>query len=91
MKDLTEYLSRIVGSTVTDKTGVVGTFDAVVAFTPDKFLAGIRGSATAPRPGEATSRSFFTAMEQQLGLKLEATKGAVDVLVIDHVERPSEN
>ncbi len=91
MKDLTEYLSKIVGSTVTDKTGVVGTFDAVAAFTPDKFLAGIRGSATAPRPGEATSRSFFSALEQQLGLKLQATKGAVEVLVIDHVERPSEN
>ena len=84
-------MSEILGGTVVDKTGFAGTFDALVTFTPDKALAGIRGPATAPRPDDATGRSFFRALEQQLGLKLESTNGPVEVLVIDHVERPSEN
>jgi len=44
-----------------------------------------------PRPDFASLPTLYAALEQQLGLKLEARKGPVDIYVIDHVERPSEN
>jgi uncharacterized protein (TIGR03435 family) len=50
--------------------------------------------ASAPGPGnidDPTGLSIFTALKEQLGLKLESAKGPVEVLVIDHVEKPSEN
>jgi uncharacterized protein (TIGR03435 family) len=45
----------------------------------------------APPPPDANGPSLFTALQEQLGLKLESQKGPVDTIVIDHVERPSEN
>jgi uncharacterized protein (TIGR03435 family) len=50
--------------------------------------------ASAPGPGvidEPAGPSIFTALKEQLGLKLESAKGPVEILVIDHVEKPSEN
>ena len=45
----------------------------------------------APPPPDSSGPSIFTAIQEQLGLKLDPTKGPVDVIVIDHIERPSEN
>jgi uncharacterized protein (TIGR03435 family) len=73
---------------VVDKTELVGRFDFDLEWTPDEGQfngAGLRGTA------ESTQPELFTAIQQQLGLRLEATKGLIEVLVIDHVERPSEN
>lgn len=74
---------------VIDKTGLSGRYDFDLEFTPDETqfdgaFAG-RASADDAKPG------LFTAIQEQLGLRLEPTKGPVDALVIDHVERPSEN
>jgi uncharacterized protein (TIGR03435 family) len=69
---------------VIDRTGLGGTFDIDLNWTPD---APSNGN---PTPlGSSSAPSFFTALRDQLGLKLEPTKGPVDVLVIDHVERPT--
>jgi uncharacterized protein (TIGR03435 family) len=79
---LTEELSRELGRVVIDKTGMQGRYDFVLSFTPatDKALA-----------DEDAGPSIFTAIQEQLGLKLESTKGPVTVLVVDHAEMPSEN
>jgi bla regulator protein blaR1 len=74
---LPNYTKRV----VIDKTGFTGTFDAHFVFALDG----------APPQDDNPAPSLFTALEEQLGLKLESTKGPVEILVIDHVERPSEN
>jgi uncharacterized protein (TIGR03435 family) len=66
---------------VIDKTNLKGLYDFRLQFTPEAFSGNTAG----------TGPSIFTALQEQLGLRLESTKGPVDVLVIDHVERPSEN
>lgn len=70
-------LSVRVGRQVVDRTGLAGKWDFFVTFAPD-------GSPDADVP------QLFTALQEQLGLKLEATKGPVNVFVIDRVERPAD-
>jgi uncharacterized protein (TIGR03435 family) len=78
---------------VVDQTGLAGKYDFTLAFTPDPGqMAGFGG----PRPPAAVddpdaAPDLFTAMQQQLGLKLSSTKAPADVLVIDHVDKPSAN
>ncbi len=77
---------------VVDKTGLTGEFDFTLHWTPDEsqfFAMGIH--APAPSNDPNASPELFPAMQEQLGLKLEAHKTMSEVLVIDHVERPSEN
>jgi uncharacterized protein (TIGR03435 family) len=64
--------------TVVDETGVNGEFDFELTWSPD----------TSP---DADGPSLFTALQEKLGLKLESKKGPVPVIVIERVERPSEN
>jgi uncharacterized protein (TIGR03435 family) len=95
MADLANYLSNPLSRTVVDKTAITGEFDFQLTFTPDA-PAGPSSDAPGPRPADGAAAAdlrldFFTAMQEQLGLKLESAKGPVEILVIDHVERPSEN
>jgi len=97
MASLTPTLSNLLGRTVIDKTGFTGTFDVDLQFAPDQALAvlpppGPPGApgATAPATDPA-GPSIFTAIQEQLGLKLDSGKGPVEVLVIDSVEKPTEN
>jgi uncharacterized protein (TIGR03435 family) len=80
---------------VIDKTGVTGTFDIHLEFAPDVTMPSIgppRGSVDNPgTPSTDNGPSIFTAMQEQLGLKLEPAKGPVEVIVIDHSEYPSAN
>jgi uncharacterized protein (TIGR03435 family) len=77
MKDMIAFwLSNAMDRTVLDKTGYSEKFNATVEWAP-------RDTADGP--------SIFTALQEQLGLKLESTKGPVEVLVIDHLEKPSAN
>jgi len=73
---------------VVDKTGLSGRYDFDLEFAPDETVF---GGAPGKGTDDATKPDLLAAMQQQLGLKLEATKGPVAVLVIDHVERPSGN
>ena len=98
ISSLAQLLSQQLGSTVRDKTGLTGKYDITLQWTPDRGASPMPG---APEPGQqgpgagvstdASGPSIFTAIQEQLGLKLESQKGPVEVVVIDHVEAPSEN
>ena len=76
---------------VVDRTGLSERFDFTLDWTPDEFqFAGLGATTPAPDSG-ATFPNLFTAFKDQLGLRLESTKGAVEILVIDRVEKPSGN
>lgn len=73
-----------VGRPVVDRTGLTGTFDIDLRWTPDSAFTD-RNQSAAPLPSlDGNEPPLFTAIQEQLGLKLERTKGPVDVLVIDN-------
>jgi uncharacterized protein (TIGR03435 family) len=79
---------------VVDQTGLRGRFDFQLQWTPDETqFEALRGPGPLPTPpeGAETHPDLFTAIQQQLGLKLESTKAPADVLVIDKVDKPSAN
>jgi uncharacterized protein (TIGR03435 family) len=94
-------LSRQLGRVVIDKTGLKGRYDFTLKWTPDQPAPNPFGAGPGPGPGpmgkdappppDPNGPSIFTALQEQLGLKLESQKGPVEILVIDHVEKPSEN
>jgi len=75
---------------VVDQTGIAGRFDVQVTFTPDDYE--FKGQRMVPPMDPASAApSLFDAVQQQLGLKLSTQKAQVDVISIDHVEKPSPN
>lgn len=97
MGSLAGLLSQQLGRTVLDRTRLKGKYDYTLRWTRDEYQDGIVGLA-AGEPGlkpaadaDSSPPSIFTAIHEQLGLRLESTKGPVEVVVIDHIERPSEN
>jgi len=82
-------LSQSAQRMVVDRTGLTGNYDIDLTWTPDRLPQG------APPPGvqlpsiDPNGPSLFTALQEQLGPKLESERGPVEVLVIDHVERPT--
>ena len=72
---------------VVNNTGLEGNYDFKLEWTPDPGPPAPGGQPVETSLGP----SLFTALQQQLGLRLEATKGPVDMLIIDHVDKPSEN
>ena len=73
---------------VLDKTGLSGRYDFDLDWLPDEAQFGGQGMW---QNADSTKPDLFAALQQQLGLKLEATKGMVQILAIDHAERPSQN
>jgi len=82
--------SAVLTRPVVDQTGLPGRYDFSLKWTPDETQFATLGGAPPPSP-TATDPDLFTAIQEQMGLKLESTKAPVDVLVIDHVEKPSAN
>jgi uncharacterized protein (TIGR03435 family) len=73
---------------MTDQTGLSGTFDFTLEFTPE--LTGPLPPGATFQP-DASGPTMEEALREQLGLKLESSKTTMEVQVLDHVERPSEN
>jgi uncharacterized protein (TIGR03435 family) len=96
MQQLTRTLSVFTRRPVIDRSGLEGEFDLDLNFAPEFDVVGPPPPGGAalqplPPPPAADSPGLFTALEEQLGLKLESQRAPVDVLVIDRLERPSEN
>jgi uncharacterized protein (TIGR03435 family) len=89
ISQLADRLSTILGRTVVDKTGLTGAYDIELTYTPDPDMAQQLppGQPASDVPGP----SLFTAMQEQLGLKLQAGKGPVEVIVVDSAEKPTGN
>jgi uncharacterized protein (TIGR03435 family) len=87
MSRLARDLTREVGRTVVDFTGLTGYYDFTLEWAPEQAAIPTADGATLPNSGP----SIFTAVQQQLGLKLESRKHPIDLLIIDHVEKPSAN
>jgi uncharacterized protein (TIGR03435 family) len=90
MAEFVRVLSRVLGRPVADQTGFTGLFDVTLDFLPDDTTAGLPPPPPGVIPFSSASPPIFNAV-QGMGLRLESTKATVDVLVIDHVERPSAN
>ena len=84
---------RVLMKPVIDKTALTGTFDVDLSYLPENERFNGTPAIENPLlpPSTSTAPSIFTAVQEQLGLKLESTRGPVDVLVVDRAERPSDN
>jgi uncharacterized protein (TIGR03435 family) len=88
---LAELLGRqpeIGGRSVVDKTGITGSYDVTLRWTRTGSAAAVPDDASTQ---DENAPSFFTAIQEQLGLRLATTKGLVDYVIVDHIEKPSAN
>lgn len=85
LENLTLFLSRQLHRPVLDRTGLTGKFDMELHWTPDDAAPVPADSKAERAPG------LLTALQEQLGLRLESIKGPVDMIVVDHVETPEAN
>jgi uncharacterized protein (TIGR03435 family) len=72
---------------VVDRTGLTGRYDFDLEWTPDESQFGGQG----PRVSEPIRPDLFSALQEQLGLRQQATRGPIEVFVVDQSERPTEN
>ena len=89
MSDVVSVLSSFIGRVVTNQTNLPGRYNVDLTWTPESMPSSAPDAA--PSLNADAAPSIFTALQEQLGLKLEPTKGPAEVLVIDHVEHPTEN
>jgi uncharacterized protein (TIGR03435 family) len=89
MAEFAKGLQFVLDKPVVDHTGLTGRWDFRVQWTPDESQFG--GMVPPPSANPNAPPGLFTAIQEQIGLKLELVKEPADVLVVDHVERPSAN
>ena len=82
-------LSGNAGRTVIDRTGLAGSFDIELNFDPSSAAQAPPGAPPGPQPIDDSKPSIFTALQEQLGLRLDGTQGPVQFIVIDRIERPT--
>jgi bla regulator protein blaR1 len=94
MGQLATMLGNQLGRTVIDKTGLAGSYDIKLEWTPDPGQGGALrppvGAEGTVAPVDGTGPSIFTAIQEQLGLKIDSSKGPVEVIVIDRADKPTE-
>ena len=86
MAGVANFLAQRLHKQVMDKTGLTGKYDIQLKWTPDDMP-----TESHEATGADSAPSIFTALQEQLGLRLEPVKGPVDTIVVDHVEMPTEN
>jgi uncharacterized protein (TIGR03435 family) len=94
LKSFADVLSRILGRAVVDETGLTGLYDFTLDWRPDQFQFPTISQLDQPagaQPSFSDEPSVFVALQEQAGLKLQARRGLVQMLVIDSAERPSAN
>ena len=96
METLSKLLSQQIGSTVLDKTGLTGKYEFELRWSPDRNMVSAMSPGTAGPPeeergSESDAPPLFTALQEQLGLKLVSQKEPVEVIVIDNIQQPSPN
>jgi bla regulator protein BlaR1 len=93
LADLLASVPDLGGRVVQDQTGITGRYDFEMRFSMQPFPGKNGGPLpdSAPAADDTSEPSIFTALEEQMGLKLESTKGPVEVYTIQHIEEPSEN
>ena len=91
ISDLREALELVLQQPVVDQTGLLGRYDIQLSWSPEADRLSTSPSTADAPPIAAPEASLFTAIQEQLGLKLNAETGPAEVLVVDSVERPSEN
>jgi uncharacterized protein (TIGR03435 family) len=93
ISQLAQFLSQSMGRPVIDKTGLAGNFDFEVSFTPDQLppqgVGGPPPGVPPPPPVDPNGPSLQTALQEQLGLKLDSQRGPVAMFVIDKIEQPT--
>jgi uncharacterized protein (TIGR03435 family) len=90
--NLVPMLEMVLERTVVDRTTLIGNFDVSMEWAPNETQA-MQWPSDLPKPpqSDVAGPSLFVAIQEQLGLKLESAKGPVEVVVIDHAEKPSAN
>ena len=83
LSSLATFLAQKLSRPVDDKTGLTANYDFTLKWSPDEVAQDSQNANTPP--------SIYTALQEQLGLKLESTKGPVDTIVVDHIDPPTEN
>jgi uncharacterized protein (TIGR03435 family) len=87
MSGLARILTQIIGYQVTNQTGLTGQYDFELTWSPDTSMNPVDHDQDKATEGPP----IFTAIQNELGLKLQLSKGPVDILVVDHIEMPSPN
>jgi uncharacterized protein (TIGR03435 family) len=93
MDDLAKVMqSYVLDRPVLDRTGIAGKYNLTLKWTPDETqLHGLRGDTPPPAADVTADPGLFTAIQEQLGLKMDAVKAVTEVFIVDHVEKPSAN